>query len=108
MSKRQRSTLAVAMLGVILNISPYIQAGTTIEFRLNDERWRCDLVKDTCAKVGPLRRGFFGRNLGDDEDEDAAEGAQERTSRASPDDQWEAIIENFNVFLRPKNKSAGR
>ncbi len=30
---------------------------------------------------------------------------QEQTLKASPDGKWEAIIQNFNVFLRPKGKT---
>jgi dipeptidyl aminopeptidase/acylaminoacyl peptidase len=30
---------------------------------------------------------------------------QEQNFKASPDDKWEALIQNFNVFIRPKGKT---
>jgi dipeptidyl aminopeptidase/acylaminoacyl peptidase len=36
---------------------------------------------------------------------DPGGGPAEETARTSPDGNWEAVIENYNVFLRPKGKT---
>ena len=76
-----------------------------IEFPLNDARWKCDLVKNTCASQGALRQGSFGRFLFEEGEEGG--NARERTSKPSPDGKWEAFIRNFNVYLRPAKPKAG-
>jgi len=74
-----------------------------IEFPLDGSRWRCDTVKNTCTNQGAMRMGGFGQFVFDD-----AEGnARNRTSVKSPDNKWEAFIQNYNVYLRPARQGGG-
>ena len=91
--------------------------------------WRCTLSDYACRKTGPAPQGLGRGGRGPDaEDDPPAEfgndvddgmtvdspqqgqgrggrggtGAGQEALRTSPDGKWEAVIENFNVFLRPK------
>ncbi len=62
------------------------QNDQTIAFQGSEYRYRCSLIDYTCQKTNFNDRdtGFAGQPV------------------ASPDGKWEALIRNFNVFLRPK------
>ena len=75
-------------------------AGDTIEFPLKRDRWSCELAKYTCQKLGPIRDPW-GRFEADDEDSNNIFRAEPRTI-ASPDGNWLAFIQNFNVYVRAK------
>ena len=73
-----------------------------IQFTVGEARWRCDLDGYSCQRettpAGPGARGGgppSGRGP-------QAEPADQ--PKASPDGAWEALIQNYNVFLRPKGK----
>jgi dipeptidyl aminopeptidase/acylaminoacyl peptidase len=95
-----------------------------IQFVMTGSNWRCDLGSYTCRRTGPVENGF-GRGGRPPEDESPteyendvedgmvspqqgqrAQGAEtaEARIRISPDGKWEALILNFNVFVRTKGK----
>lgn len=98
-----------------------------IQFVAAGSTWRCELADYSCKKTGPAPQGFqrrppdqdppeeFGNDVYDGmSDLSPQQGQQPRrdpsdpeTSRASPDGKWEALIQNFNVFVRPKGKNEG-
>jgi dipeptidyl aminopeptidase/acylaminoacyl peptidase len=79
--------------------------GAALVFARSRERWRCDLTAYTCAKQP-------GAHEADDDDD----GGYDSTPRAvngpahpvvSPDGNWLAFVENYNVALRPAHKKPG-
>src|SRR5579872_7081271 len=103
-----------------------------IEFVAANSSWKCQLSDYSCKKTGPPPPGFqFRRPPSDDDNESPVEpdgdavdgmvylspqqgqnraggrgqGAEEATVKASPDGKLEAVIENFNVFIRPKGNA---
>ncbi|MEO8027891.1 MAG: DPP IV N-terminal domain-containing protein [Bryobacteraceae bacterium] len=59
-----------------------------LQFQSAEYRYRCSIVDYTCQKTN-----FNDRN---------AQGGRADQPVASPDGKWEALIRNYNVFLRPK------
>ena len=106
-----------------------------IQFFAEGSNWRCDITEYSCKKGSsvvpqPLGRGGRGPDTELDEspreyDNDVADGmaglapqqGQGRgagqfgatrvgpESKPSPDGKWEALIQNYNVFVRPKDKT---
>lgn len=70
-----------------------------VEFVATESRWRIDLATYAYEKL-PLRRGDPQplRSLPGPRVQDVAE------SVASPDGQWEALVRNFNIWIRVKGK----
>jgi dipeptidyl aminopeptidase/acylaminoacyl peptidase len=111
----------------------FLDDGSALEFVASNSTWKCLLSDYTCKKTGPAPQGFqFRRPPGEDEDDSPAElendvfdgmvylspqqgqnrtggrgpGAPEGSEvKASPDGHWEAVIQNYNVFIRPKGKT---
>ena len=79
-------------------------------------RWRCTLTDYTCTRAtaapadqaaarGQGRAGGQGAGRG----AGAGAGANATANvRASPDGKWEALIQNFNVFVRPARRATQR
>ncbi len=76
-----------------------VDGGTALEFMREKEHWRCDLTAYTCSKES-------GKNESADDDD----GGYDSTPRpvngparavVSPDGNWLAFVENYNVALRP-------
>src|SRR5579872_2555695 len=104
----------------------FVDHERAIELAAAGSEWRCELSSYECKKTGPVHNGFgrggrppeadpaedspleYGNDVDDgmvspQQDQRAGRGggpAQE-TSKASPDGKWEALIQNYNVFLRP-------
>ncbi|MFI5073082.1 MAG: prolyl oligopeptidase family serine peptidase [Terriglobales bacterium] len=74
-----------------------------IEFRAEDERWRCELETYSCARLGSRQH----------EDEGLDQGSDYRTQnindptdlKPSPDKKWIALIQNYNVVVRSQDGS---
>ena len=68
-----------------------------IEFEIGAWKWKCDLTTYACSKVGPAER----------EQWPPVWGAQflAKEPRPSPDGKWEAFIKNYNIYVRPKDKT---
>ena len=84
----------------------FVDGEKSIEFTIGDNRWKCDLQKYVCVKVGPVaprpQRGFGGGGgLGQGGPPAQAASAE---FKASPDGKWEAFIKNFNVYIRTIDK----
>jgi dipeptidyl aminopeptidase/acylaminoacyl peptidase len=79
----------------------YAENQSVIRFRIDRQRWRCDVVKYTCDKAGPPEP--------EDDDggyDDTPKAVNSETETVpSPDGKLEAFIENYNVYVRPKGKS---
>ena len=109
----------------------FVDAESAIQFVAGGSTWKCDLSDYSCKKTGPAPQGpqlrppsedapeEFGNDVYDGmTDLSPQQGQQQRrpdsgqtpenqTSKASPDGKWEALIQNFNVFVRPKGKIEG-
>ena len=78
--------------------------GTAIDFPLKGAHWSCDVSKYTCANLGPLKRGDPGFR-DPDEDEYGDNVSRWPRSVPSPDGKWEALLQNYNVYLRLKTSA---
>jgi len=107
----------------------FVDAEHAVQFVASGSTWKCDLSDYSCKKIGPAPQGQqlrppsedapeeFGNDVYDGmTDLSPQQGQQQRgpglgqapetqTSKASPDGKWEALIQNFNVFVRPKGKT---
>jgi Dipeptidyl peptidase IV (DPP IV) N-terminal region len=92
-----------------------------IQFTVAGTGWRCELSNAACKKL-PLPISFSPVPPADDESPAEFEndvedgmvspqqgggrggrgGAPQATSKTSPDGKWDALIQNYNVFLRAK------
>ncbi len=76
--------------------------GQAIEVPAADFSWKCSLADYACQKTGPAPWQFQRHTKAQpDTPEPKPEPA------VSPDGKWEAIILNFNVYVRPKGKHEG-
>jgi dipeptidyl aminopeptidase/acylaminoacyl peptidase len=79
----------------------------SVEFGLKSELWKCDLHTYACAEERPLKPGDPGFHEPDDWGEEHTPLINDVSrSSPSPDGQWEAFVQNFNVYLRRKGKDA--
>jgi dipeptidyl aminopeptidase/acylaminoacyl peptidase len=60
------------------------------------QRWRCDLQSYHCARPN----NPFGRNNRDDQNGEPSSPNSLDRSRPSPNEQWEAFVENYNIVVR--------
>jgi dipeptidyl aminopeptidase/acylaminoacyl peptidase len=78
-------------------------------------RYRCSIVDYTCARTASTppgqgaggRQGGQGRGGGGGGRAGGPGGADEQQVRVSPDGKSEALIQNFNVFVRPVGQARG-
>jgi dipeptidyl aminopeptidase/acylaminoacyl peptidase len=73
----------------------------SIELTLDQARWKCTLAEYSCTKTEPrpLRAGVLRGVNGPVRD---PESQPEARPRPSPDGKWEALVDNFNLAVRPK------
>ncbi len=112
---------------VTLPFTTFSFAEGAVEFVAGDATWRCDLSDYVCKKIGPAPPGAQGRPPEEDSPgeygNDVYDGMvnlspqvgqsragfqrqdQNQTSKHSPDGKWEALIQNYNIFIRPKGKT---
>ncbi|MEK6324775.1 MAG: DPP IV N-terminal domain-containing protein [Acidobacteriota bacterium] len=107
----------------------FVDAERGIQFVASGSLWKCDLSDYACKKTGPAPQGPPGRPPSDDapaeygndvydgmvdlspQQQQRRPGSQEpgapenQNPKPSPDGRWEALIQNFNVVLRPKGKN---
>ena len=110
----------------------FVDAERSIQFVASGSTWKCDLSDYVCRKTGPAPQAFQVRPPSEDTPQEYGndvydgmtglspqqgqqqrrQGAQEagpapenQNPKASPDGKWEAFIQNFNVFVRPKGKT---
>ena len=76
--------------------------GQAIEVPAANSSWKCSLADYTCQKVGPADWRFQRHTVA------APEAPRPPPPpAASPDGKWEALIVNFNVWVRPNGKREG-
>jgi len=75
---------------------------SAIHFFLAGARWQCELKGYVCTKQKELRPGDEGYGGYDYDNTPRAVNSLEKTM-ASPDGQWLAYIDNYNVFVRSKD-----
>ena len=99
----------------------FVDGEHAIEFATGGSEWKCEVAPANCRKLGPVGFGRGGRPPEEDspaEFENDVEdgmaspqdgqnggrgaGAELATSKPSPNGHWEAVIQNYNVFLREK------
>jgi dipeptidyl aminopeptidase/acylaminoacyl peptidase len=102
----------------------FVDREQAIEFAADGSTWRCDLTRYACSKTvtspqasTPARSTapaefendvFDGiSNLSPQTGPELRAPQESMESRVSPDGKWEALIRNYNVFLRPKGKADG-
>jgi dipeptidyl aminopeptidase/acylaminoacyl peptidase len=116
------------------NTITFLDNERAIEFATSGSMWKCDLSDYTCKKGRAAPQDTFGRR-GRPPEEDADQFPQEGVNdvfdgmvdlspqqgqrrgagfqlqsqaenlKASPDGKWEALIQNFNVFVRQKGQT---
>ncbi len=84
-------------LNLPFNAFRYVDDGKAVEFVINNVRWKCGLVDYTVTKLGEVERWRTGwEPIG----VELPERPQE--PKFSPDGKWEAVIKNFNVYVRSR------
>ncbi|MFZ0272513.1 MAG: DPP IV N-terminal domain-containing protein [Acidobacteriaceae bacterium] len=80
----------------------FVSGRSAIEFAIEGKHWHCDLTAYTCAKAGPPRPGTEDED--DEGYDDTPRSANDpQKTAASPDGQWLAFVQNYNVYLRSKD-----
>ena len=94
----------------------FVDSERSIEVNASQSRWRCDLTAYTCKKSeAPANR--FGQRGGGGPAQPLSAATltgipgprynQPSEPKTSPDGKWEAYVNNYNVFVRPKGKREG-
>ncbi|MBK6795709.1 MAG: DPP IV N-terminal domain-containing protein [Acidobacteria bacterium] len=74
----------------------FVDEEKALEFVTAETRWKCDLAEYKCTKLGALPQrgdGLAGPRYD-----------QPSEPKISPDGKWEAVVKNFNVWVRSKDK----
>jgi dipeptidyl aminopeptidase/acylaminoacyl peptidase len=123
----------IAPLALPFTEIQFVDGGRAVRFPASGSDWKCELSGYSCTKLGPANAPEAARNRApwsDDDEESPAEfdhdvqdgisglSPQGRTvpraggappqgpqSKTSPDGKWEALIQNFNVYVRSKETS---
>src|SRR5262249_34861312 len=90
----------------------FVDNEKAIEFLVGETRWRCDLADYSLKKLPPGEtgelRGFGQRRGSGGGTFNGIPGPRYNfpptEAKASPDGKWEAWVNNFNVYVRPKAK----
>src|SRR5262247_1402432 len=107
---------AITALGLPFNEITFVDGERAIEVNAREARWRCDLTSYACRKSEAPGSGRFGggvgRGVGPLGTLTGIPGPrynfpQNADARVSPDGKWEAWVNNFNVWVRPKGKQDG-
>ncbi|MFN7949750.1 MAG: DPP IV N-terminal domain-containing protein [Blastocatellia bacterium] len=89
----------------------FVDGEKAIEFTIGETRWRCDLSDYTVKKAPPRGPDFGGRRGGIPLNAGIPgpryNFPQNQEAKVSPDGKWEAWVNNFNVWVRPKGKKDG-
>ena len=88
----------------------FVDGEKAIEFNIGEVRWRCDLADYSVKKLPPNERGGQRRGGGISMST-GLPGPRynfpQTEAKTSPDGKWEAWVNNFNVWVRPKGKREG-
>ena len=88
-------------LGGAANLT-FVDSEKAIEFIAKDSRWKCDLTDYKCTRTGLAP----GLPAGGNTPPQLRPPVPPRPDqpRQSPDGQWEALIKNYNIVVRSKDK----
>jgi len=89
------------------NTISFVDNDQAIEVIAAEFKWKCSLSAYACQKLGPGPPGFGRRGGNAPPQNRGLQTPPEDRPVASPDGKWEALIQNFNVYLRPKGKTDG-
>jgi len=79
----------------------FAEDGHAIEFTLADSTWECSLVDYACSNSGPVpERPGRGGGVGYQAGPGQLWRSQGEEGLQSPDEEWEAFIQNYNVAVR--------
>ncbi|MFH1763223.1 MAG: DPP IV N-terminal domain-containing protein, partial [Gemmatimonadota bacterium] len=79
----------------------FAKDGENIEFTLSDSTWECSLVGYECSNSGPVpERPGRGGGVGYQAGPGQLWRSQGQEPLRSPNEEWEAFIQNYNVAVR--------
>jgi len=80
----------------------YVDKQAAIEFRVDEDRWRCDLAAYTCKKLNRPGQGEEGLDGGFDDGFHASARNVNNpdNTKTSPDKKWLAYVTNYNIVVR--------
>jgi dipeptidyl aminopeptidase/acylaminoacyl peptidase len=81
----------------------FVADRSAIDFIVNGVRWHCDLHAWTCASPGALHPGDNEYEGDDDYDDTPRAMNDPHKTRASPDGNWLAWVENYNIRIGSKD-----
>ena len=81
----------------------FLEEEKSIEFEIGEWKYTCDLTTYECKKAGPAERRWRPRDFSMWERGPAPQAAS-KEAKESPDGTMEAFIENYNVYIRTKDK----
>ena len=90
----------------------FVDGERAIELNARGARWRCDLTAYKCRKSDAPAFGRFGGRGAAPGTLNGIPGPRYNfplspDTKVSPDGKWEAWVNNFNVWVRPKGKRDG-
>ncbi len=90
----------------------FVDGERAIEVNARGARWRCDLTAYKCRKSDAPDFGRFGGRRAAPGTLNGIPGPRYNfplspDTKVSPDGKWEAWVNNFNVWVRPKGKRDG-
>jgi len=89
------------------NTISFVDHDQAIEVAAAEFKWKCSLSDYACQKLGPAPPGFGRRGAGAPPQNRGLQTPPEDRPVAPPAAKWEALIQNFNLYLRPKGKTEG-
>jgi dipeptidyl aminopeptidase/acylaminoacyl peptidase len=104
---------AITALRLPFNEIAFVDSERAIEVNARGSRWRCDLMAYECKKSdAPMFGRFGGRGAAAPGTLNGIPGPrynfpQSTDAKISPDGKWEAWVNNFNIWVRPKGKRDG-
>jgi dienelactone hydrolase len=104
---------AITALRLPFNEITFVDSERAIEVNARGSRWRCDLTAYSCKKSDtPAFGRFGGRGAATPGTLNGIPGPrynfpQSPDAKVSPDGKWEAWVNNFNIWVRPKDKRDG-
>jgi dipeptidyl aminopeptidase/acylaminoacyl peptidase len=104
---------AITALKLPFNEITFVDGERSIEVNARGSRWRCDLTAYACKKSdAPAFGRFGGRGAATPGTLNGIPGPrynfpQSPDAKVSPDGKWEAWVNNFNIWVRPKGKRDG-
>jgi dipeptidyl aminopeptidase/acylaminoacyl peptidase len=83
----------------------FVDDQQAIEFVARDSRWKARLTDYSCQRIGPA--AGFPRRAGLPPSNRGLLGQLADRPSVSPDGKWEAVVVNYNIYVRPKGQREG-